>query len=94
MFDPSLFEPAEGVEIVEDDDSTILTEDLEMIGRNASILKDSSEDREGSFGGLGKIRLKVDKKINDNLEFQGEFSIDIPKISYKADVDIGLFRKM
>lgn len=73
--DMSKFIPAEGVEINIDDTP------------QARI----DIDQEGSISGPGAINLSFDKKISDTFKLAGSVDFSLPKISYKADVNVGLF---
>lgn len=70
------FIPAEGIEIIED---------------NEPEARDINIDKEDEINFPGTINLKIKKKLSDELSINGNFSLAIPKISYKADVNVGLF---
>ncbi len=48
-------------------------------------------DVKGSLSGPGKVSFEADKDLGDNVSLYGELGIDLPKVKYKADVDIGWF---
>ena len=73
--DTSQFIPAEGVTITENPASRIST--------RANIV-----DAEGTLGGPGKIDFTIHKQLGPG-ELSGKLSISVPKIKYKADVDLG-----
>lgn len=72
--DMSNFIPAEGV----------------SFEKNNMESRGNLTDITGSVGGPGSLSFSVEKKIDDIGEFAVSLSVDLPKILYKADVDIGL----
>lgn len=74
--DTEQFIPAEGVTMVES--HTPMT-------ANARI---NIADAEGSLSGPGNIDFKLHKKIGKG-ELYGDISVSLPKVLYKADVDLG-----
>lgn len=74
--DMSQFIPAEGVTLVESDSAMARS-------ARANIM-----DAEGSLKAPGKVSFKIHKKIGKG-ELYGNISIDLPKVLYKADVDLG-----
>lgn len=73
-FDIEGFIPAEGIEIVE--------------ANNPEAI-DINIDQDGSISVPGVIGLKVAKEIAD-FKIDANISLSLPKIAYKADVDVGL----
>lgn len=74
--DMSRFVPAEGIEVVQAD---------------MPKLRGLNVDVEGSIGGSGTVDFKFKKELANRIELYGDVSIGLPKVLYKADIDIGFF---
>ncbi|MGL5353007.1 MAG: carboxypeptidase-like regulatory domain-containing protein, partial [Clostridium sp.] len=44
---------------------------------------------EGSIGGVGKVKLSVEKELESGITLATNVDFSLPKVSYKADVDLG-----
>lgn len=91
--DPEIEETLDYIDIqgVEDVDMKgFIPEEGVIVMPNNNPLARISIDEEGSLNGSGSIKFSVDKEISTHAKISGNIEIKIPKVSYKADIDVGL----
>ncbi|WP_418223306.1 carboxypeptidase regulatory-like domain-containing protein [Clostridium isatidis] len=90
--EPSIEETLEYVDVqgdaAVDMSAFIPAEGVEVVQDDIEIRSLTVND-EGSISTPGKINLSIDKKIGD-YKISGALNIAMPKISYKADINVGL----
>lgn len=66
----------------------IPAEGVTLVNTYSRAARGNIADASGSLGGPGEIKFDLKKSLGDG-ELFGTFKIDLPKVLYKADVDLG-----